>query len=145
MNRKGFTLIELIVTIALLAVVSIISFVSITGIINDSKEKNCNNLVKSIKSATKDYISDNRYNNVFVSNVTDDTYYMSAKILTDENYLSSPITNPFDNKTDISNYIKIKVEYNSDYTPKNILVCYNDRDNDCDNDREIKCNKGKLY
>ena len=29
--------------------------------------------------------------------------------------------------------------------PKNILVCYNDRDNDCDNDREIKCNKGKLY
>ena len=70
---------------------------------------------------------------------------MSAKILTDENYLSSPITNPFDNKTDISNYIKIKVEYNSDYTPKNILVCYNDRDNDCDNDREIKCNKGKLY
>lgn len=145
MNRKGFTLIELIVTIALLAVVSIISFVSITGIINDSKEKNCNNLVKSIKSATKDYISDNRYNDVFVSNVTDDTYYMSAKILTDENYLSSPITNPFDNKTDISNYIKIKVEYNSDYTPKNILVCYNDRDNDCDNDREIKCNKGKLY
>lgn len=145
MNRKGFTLIELIVTIALLAVVSIISFVSITNIINDSKEKNCNNLVKSIKSATKDYISDNRYNDVFVSNVTDDTYYMSAKILTDENYLSSPITNPFDNKTDISNYIKIKVEYNSDYTPKNILVCYNDRDNDCDNDREIKCNKGKLY
>ena len=136
MNRKGFTLIELIVTIALLAVVSIISFVSITNIINDSKEKNCNNLVKSIKSATKDYISDNRYNDVFVSNVTDDTYYMSAKILTDENYLSSPITNPFDNKTDISNYIKIKVEYNSDYTPKNILVCYNNS--------EIDCNNGKL-
>ena len=110
MNRKGFTLIELIVTIALLSVVSIISFVSITGIINDSKEKDCNNLVKSIKSATKDYISDNRYNNVFISNVTGyNTYDMSAKILTDENYLSSPITNPFDNKTDISNYIKINL------------------------------------
>ena len=145
MNRKGFTLIELIVTIALLAVVSIISFVSITNIINDSKEKNCNNLVKSIKSATKDYISDNRYNNVFVSNVTDYTYDMSAKILTDENYLSSPITNPFDNNTVISDYIIIKVDFNSDNTPKNISVCYNDRDNDCDNDREIKCNKGKLY
>ena len=142
MNRKGFTLIELIVTIALLAVVSIISFVSITGIINDSKEKNCNNLVKSIKSATKDYISDNRY--------TDELYMPDGRIKKEFNtsniskYLNG-VTNPFDNKTDISNYIKIKVEYNSDYTPKNILVCYNDRDNDCDNDREIKCNKGKLY
>lgn len=123
MNRKGFTLIELIVTIALLAVVSIISFVSITGIINDSKEKNCNNLVKSIKSATKDYISDNRYNNVFVSNVTDYTYDMSAKILTDENYLSSPITNPFDTKSEIEpSSIKIEITLNKDYTVKNISI-----------------------
>lgn len=128
MNRKGFTLIELIVTIALLAVVSIISFVSITGIINDSKEKDCNNLVKSIKSATKDYISDNRYNNVFISNVfisnvTGYTYYMSAKILTDENYLSSPITNPFDTKSEIEpSSIKIEITLNKDYTVKNISI-----------------------
>ena len=126
MNRKGFTLIELIVTIALLAVVSIISFVSITGIINDSKEKNCNNLVKSIKSATKDYISDNRYNDDFLSlfkRITDDTYYMSANILTDENYLSSPITNPFDTKSEIEpSSITIEITLNKDYTVKNISI-----------------------
>ena len=142
MNRKGFTLIELIVTIALLAVVSIISFVSITGIINDSKEKDCNNLVKSIKSATKDYISDNRY--------TDELYMPDGRIKKEFNtsniskYLNGDLVNPYDNKT-INDDIIIRVEYNSDNTPKNILVCYNDRDNDCDNDREIKCNKGKLY
>ena len=126
MNRKGFTLIELIVTIALLAVVSIISFVSITGIINDSKEKDCNNLVKSIKSATKDYISDNRYNDDFLSlfkRITDDTYYMSANILTDENYLSSPITNPFDTKSEIEpSSITIEITLNKDYTVKNISI-----------------------
>lgn len=129
MNRKGFTLIELIVTIALLAVVSIISFVSITGIINDSKEKDCNNLVKSIKSATKDYISDNRYNNVFISNVFIsnvtgyNTYDMSANILTDENYLSSPITNPFDTKSEIEpSSITIEITLNKDYTVKNISI-----------------------
>ena len=126
MNRKGFTLIELIVTIALLAVVSIISFVSITGIINDSKEKDCNNLVKSIKSATKDYISDNRYNDDFLSlfnRITDDTYYMSANILTDENYLSSPITNPFDTKSEIEpSSIAIEITLNKDYTVKNISI-----------------------
>ena len=125
MNRKGFTLIELIVTIALLAVVSIISFVSITGIINDSKEKDCNNLVKSIKSATKDYISDNRY--------TDELYMPDGSIKTVFNtsniskYLNGDLVNPYDNKTDISNDIKIIVEYNSDNTPKNISVFYFDK------------------
>lgn len=139
MNRKGFTLIELIVTIALLAVVSIISFVSITNIINDSKEKNCNNLVKSIKSATKDYISDNRY--------TDELYMPDGSIKTVFNtsniskYLNGDLVNPYDNKTDISNDIKIIVEYNSDNTPKNISVFYNNGEINS----EIKCNNGKLY
>ena len=139
MNRKGFTLIELIVTIALLAVVSIISFVSITGIINDSKEKNCNNLVKSIKNATKDYISDNRYNNVFVSNVTDYTYDMSAKILTDENYLSSPITNPFDTKSEIEpSSIAIEITLNKDYTVKNISISNPAVLENCQSEQNIK-------
>lgn len=138
MNRKGFTLIELIVTIALLAVVSIISFVSITNIINDSKEKNCNNLVKSIKSATKDYISDNRY--------TDELYMPDGSIKEVFNtsniskYLNGDLVNPYDNKT-ISNNIIIRVEYNSDNTPKNISVFYNNGEINS----EIKCNNGKLY
>lgn len=138
MNRKGFTLIELIVTIALLAVVSIISFVSITNIINDSKEKNCNNLVKSIKSATKDYISDNRY--------TDELYTPDGsikKVFNTSNiskYLNGDLVNPYDNKT-ISNNIIIRVEYNSDNTPKNISVFYNNGEINS----EIKCNNGKLY
>ena len=133
MNRKGFTLIELIVTIALLAVVSIISFVSITNIINDSKEKNCNNLVKSIKSATKDYISDNRY--------TDELYMPNGSIKTEFNtsniskYLNGDLVNPYDNKT-INDDIIIKVVYNSDNTPKNISLFYNNS--------EIDCNNGKL-
>ena len=133
MNRKGFTLIELIVTIALLAVVSIISFVSITNIINDSKEKNCNNLVKSIKSATKDYISDNRY--------TDELYMPDGSIKKEFNtsniskYLNGDLVNPYDNKT-INDDIIIRVEYNSDNTPKNISVFYKNG--------EIDCNNGKL-
>lgn len=133
MNRKGFTLIELIVTIALLAVVSIISFVSITNIINDSKEKNCNNLVKSIKSATKDYISDNRY--------SDELYMPDGSIKKEFNtsniskYLNGDLVNPYDNKT-INDDIIIRVEYNSDNTPKNISVFYKNG--------EIDCNNGKL-
>ncbi len=40
MNNKGFTMIELLVTIALLAIVSTISVISITAFVNKSKENN---------------------------------------------------------------------------------------------------------
>ena len=62
MNNKGFTLIELIATIALLAVISIISFVSVNGVINQNKVNNCESLMMNIKTAAKEYVSDNRYN-----------------------------------------------------------------------------------
>ena len=52
MNRKGFTLIELVATIALLANIAIISFVSINGVIDKSKIDNCKSLVSNIKSAS---------------------------------------------------------------------------------------------
>ena len=61
MNKKGFTLVELVATIALLGIIAIISFVSINGVINQSKVDNCKSLVGNIKSAAKEYVSDNRY------------------------------------------------------------------------------------
>ena len=114
MNRKGFTLIELVVTIALLAIIAVISFVSISGVIKQSKVSNCNDLVNNIKSATKDYVSDNRYG-VINTNIT-------AETLISGKYLSGPIVNPFDN-TDISpGSVRIKIELNTDYTTKNIII-----------------------
>ena len=67
MNRKGFTLIELIATIAILAVIALISFVSITKVIEKSRIDNCNILVENIKTSAEEYASDNRYNSAFVS------------------------------------------------------------------------------
>ena len=60
--KNGFTLIELIATIALLAIIAIISFVSINGVVNQSKVNNCESLMMNIKTAAKEYVSDNRYN-----------------------------------------------------------------------------------
>ncbi len=128
MNRKGFTLIELIVTIALLAVVSIISFVSITGIINDSKEKNCNNLVKSIKGAIRDYVSDNRYDNDFsVSNIT---------ISNISKYLDGNLVDPFTDEKIDTDKITFNIILNNDSTLKNADIFYDGH--------EIICNNGKL-
>ena len=121
MNNKGFTLIELIATIALLGVISIISFVSINGVIKKSKVNDCESLVSNIKSAAKEYVSDNRYN--FSSN---ESFSIMADKLINDNYLSSPIVNPF-NKEDIdANTIKITIELKDDYSAKNIVVMNGD-------------------
>ncbi|MBQ2872793.1 MAG: prepilin-type N-terminal cleavage/methylation domain-containing protein [Bacilli bacterium] len=121
MNNKGFTLIELVATIALLAVVSIISFVSINAVIEESKVSDCKNLVLSIKSATKEYVSDNRYNDIF--NSVYDKVSIDASHLINGKYLSSPIVNPFDNGSNIApSDIKIEIQLNNDYSVKEVTI-----------------------
>lgn len=129
MNKRGFTLIELVTVIALLGIISIIAFVSIFKVIGESKVSNCENLLLSIKSAAKEYASDNRYG------WTDNgAKTVTALKLIEDKYLSSPITNPFDKTTTLNaNDIKIIISLDDYYTPKNIVVKYGDREVNCNN------------
>jgi len=61
MNNKGFTLIELIVTIVILGVVMSIGTYSIISIVNSSKEENYESLIKNIKSAVETYAIECKY------------------------------------------------------------------------------------
>ena len=157
MNNKGFTLVELIATIALLAVIAVISFVSITEVINQSKISDCENTIRSIMSATKDYVSDNRYNirvsgtkeyldDVFEIKKTGSQKYIdiNANNLISKDYLSSPIVDPFDNEVEIDpNNIKIRVylqnDYTIGYTPLNSADNTNDILIKNNSGNEVKC------
>lgn len=126
MNNRGFTLIELIITIALLSIIAVISFVSINNVIEDSKINDCNTLVNNIKSAVMEYVSDNRYNEDAFSycSFTDPNAICNVTILgsdlTSLKYLSSPIVNPFDNDEIITpDSITIEVNLKNDYTISN--------------------------
>ena len=123
MNNKGFTLIELIATILLLAIISLISFVSINKVVEQNKINNCHTIVDNIKTAANEYVSDNRYNSSFIENVPDSKIIqINAQVLTEGNYLSAPIVNPFD-KTEISaNSVIINIELNDNYTSKSIEI-----------------------
>ena len=114
MNNKGFTLIELIATIALLAVIALISFVSINEVLSQSEVSDCENLISSIKSATKEYVSDNRYDIISTS--------ISTWDLVNNKYLTGPIVNPFNNKEDITNSINIIITLKNDYTVDTITI-----------------------
>ena len=117
MNNKGFTLVEVVAVIALLSIITIISFVSINKVLDKNKILGCENLVASIKSATKEYVSDNRYN--FASN---DNFDITADTLMSGNYLSNSIINLFTNEEIDVNDVKIEINLNNDYTVKSVIV-----------------------
>ena len=120
MNRKGFTLIELIATIAILAVIALISFVSITKVLEKSRIDNCNILVENIKTSAEEYVSDNRYNSTFVNKV--DKNGNKVTITAADLNLKGDIVNPISNKTIIKSDVAITIELNKDYTAKSVSV-----------------------
>ena len=125
MNTKGFTLVELVATIALLAVISIISFVSINEVVDQSRVNDCKNLLSSIRSAAKEYVSNNRYKSDFIDNVDEElmSVEMDAKSLIDGNYLSGSIVNPFDSSEEINaSNIRIVVQLKDNYAAKDVYL-----------------------
>ena len=126
MNKKGFTLIELIVTIALLAVVALVSFVSITKVINESRNKECKNMETTIINAAKSYVSDNRYNNSWdCDSAKTNDLKITAKILYEEHHLTKTLRNPYTGK-DFTNSeleaVTITIDLDSSCQPISVAV-----------------------
>ena len=61
MNRKGFTLVELLAALVILGILVSIGGVAITATINGSKEKNYETLVANVKSAVESYYQECKY------------------------------------------------------------------------------------
>ena len=61
LNRKGFTLVELIAVVVILSLIVGIGSVTITGIIKKNKENDYKLLIEEIKSATESYYHECRY------------------------------------------------------------------------------------
>lgn len=60
-NKKGFTLIELVMVIALLAIMALILVPNVLVLIDKNNEKSCNSLKDNIISSAKLYVSENKY------------------------------------------------------------------------------------
>ena len=71
------------------------------GVINQSKVNNCESLMMNIKTAAKEYVSNNRYENTFDSN-NDKIEIIDVDKLIDGHYLSEEIVNPFDNSVSVA-------------------------------------------
>lgn len=109
MNKKGFTIVELLVTVTLLAIISTISVISITSFINKNKENNYEILKNTILQASKEYVADNRYGNIDSS--------ITAQYLLDNHYITSGLTDPKTGKNIDLNSVIITITFqNKKYT-----------------------------
>ncbi|MBQ8193539.1 MAG: type II secretion system protein [Bacilli bacterium] len=121
MNKKGFTLVEIILVIAIMALLVIILVPNIFIMIDKNNEKSFNNLKNNIESAAKIYVTNNKYNlniTCYDQNKPDkttteikfQTLIDSGELKTDS---TGKITNPInDSEILLSNVVK--VIYNCD-------------------------------
>lgn len=59
MNKKGFTLIEMISVLVIISLIALVSVVSVTKILESSKKTLSNSQIKQIESATRIWGADN--------------------------------------------------------------------------------------
>lgn len=106
MNKKGFTLVELLAVIILLAIIAVISFAVVTDRIKDSRQRLYNVLVHDLEKAGEDYMLDNSNIDKYHLN----TLCVSIQQLQEKNYLTKDsIVNPM-TKQDMQGYIKIQYD-----------------------------------
>lgn len=82
MNKKGFTLVEVLIVVALLAVIFSISVPRIINIIGSSDKRNFETKKSLIVNAAEMYVQDNHYELELT-----DAYYVSVNDLLKKNYL----------------------------------------------------------
>lgn len=113
MNRKGFTLVEVLVVIAIVAILLLVLVPNVFVMIDKNNVKSCNNLIKNIESAAKIYVNENKYSFGFdcdsKKSITFQTLIDYGTLKTDD---SGKIINPVDDDEEISLENVVEVTYN---------------------------------
>ena len=100
MKDKGFTLIELIVTITLLAIISVTIGVSVSNILYNQKEKDAKTLKNKIENAAC----------VYVETIDENISEVTLKLLITEGLLDEDLTDPLTKESlDINSKVKIDI------------------------------------
>ena len=112
MNKKGFTLVEILVSIGLLALLGSVIAISLNRVFKDNKEKHYNEYVEKIKSSAMLFIN----NTVDIINDLNDNSFKIITIgdLIDNGYVNDTLVNPNTDEK-VGKEEKIQVSYDSDH------------------------------
>ena len=113
MNKKGFTLVEVIVSLALLSLIGVAVGISLNKIFKNQEVKNYDEYVEKVKSSALLYAN----NTVDIINKLNSNYsftVVTIKELVDKGYINKNLTNP-ETKEKINQNDLAKIYYNEDY------------------------------
>ena len=115
MNKKGFTIVELLTVISILAIISSIAVVSYNAIVENTKTKSYENYELTMKSGAMMYVMDNGY--PFGGRITLTTLLNDNRV----NYFNNPNS---DDKC-LSSYVDVIKDENdsSNLSYKICLIC----------------------
>ncbi len=117
-NKKGFTLVEVLVSIGLLALLGSVIAISLNRVFKDNNIKNYNEYVEKIKSSAMLYVN----NTVDIINDLNDNSFKIITIgdLIDNGYVNDSLVNPNTDEK-VGKEEKIQVSYDSDHE---LIVTY---------------------
>lgn len=121
MNKRGFTLVELLAVIVILGIIITIFVPSVINLINENSTKIYANKEKILKNAAEDYVISN--SSFVLPDGTNPEKYISMNTLISSNMMSSILDNK--TTTECVGFVKITVNstYGYDYDP--CLICDN--------------------
>lgn len=134
MNKKAFTLIEMIGIITILALILLVALPSVTKTLKRNEQKKYDNYINNLKLVSESYLVDQlqKKNITFV----DDISYFSLGDIIDAGYITDIIINPNNDKK-ISRDTRIKVTKNDDSTYSFDVQEYYNNISDYNNNRLI--------
>lgn len=108
MKRKGFTLIELVITIMVIGIIAVITFPIVRNVTESSRQKSYNSMVQNIKTSASLYSTEFEDNVRWFVSSTDDNQEsdeewscLQINKLVEAGFIKEPLINPLDN-TEIS-------------------------------------------
>jgi prepilin-type N-terminal cleavage/methylation domain-containing protein len=90
MNKKGYTLIELLATIIILSILTCIIVVNVSSYLKKTDETSFNTLVKSVETATELYVADHSTEYLQLD-VVGSTFEIELNDLVNDDYINSNI------------------------------------------------------
>ena len=105
MNKKGFTLVELLTVIIVLAAISLVVIPAVNNSLNNSNQQAYDLQISNIENAAKNWLADH----IDQIPETGDEYVLTLGELQDGNYISKDLENP-KTKTIFSRNTKIIIK-----------------------------------
>ena len=125
-NKKGFTLVEVLGVVVLIAIIFLISYTTILNHFKRSQDKIDENTFSLLKSATKDYMNDNKDD--YPEN-NKNVFCIDVNTLIDNNYIDEDTVVSKDNKL-LAKIMQVSYK-DSDYEYELVDSCKKRKKNKC--------------